>query len=647
MLNVYGLNLEKTAVLDNGFNRVEDMKMNAVSQYTFSLPADDPKAAKCLPYHYVRDGEDGQLFRILNPAKRQDAVGIKTYPCEHVIATLSDDVMFQQHIIGGAGYPTARVIEYILARQTTPHWRLGQCDFSFQYEYAWSSENLLTALYSLTTEFTVPFIWEFNTASYPWTVSLRRIDTSRDPQFYVRAGKNLLAFEAQGNEETVCTRLYGLGYGEGVNQLTISALNGGLPYLQAPQAYIDKYGLISRVYVDRRIESADILLARMQATLAELQDPAQTTTINAADLHELTGEEYDKAEIGRVMLFTDEGLKTYITGTRRNLDMPGDLELTLSTKPKDVASSIADMADRQRIEAVYSQGATQIYGHSIQANATPTKGAVLYFYVPREMVYINSIKAKVRIDRFRSYSKSTAAEAEQVSTSSSSPGSSVTSTAGGGGDKTSRAGGGTRESTEGGGGTSISSGGSSASTTNNYVNTVNGGTGYTGASRTTTSGYTEGHAHQYYAFASHNHDYAFNFTHTHGMGHTHTVPIPTHTHGFTSPSHTHTVSLDDHSHTVEIPSHTHTVRIPSHKHDIEQGIFEFGSPSTATLKVNSNIIATVSNNADIELTTYLQTGDTIPRGSWLKIELVPDDLAYITLDLFVQGFIQSKGGANY
>lgn len=33
----------------------------------------------------------------------------------------------------------------------------------------------------------------------------------------------------------------------------------------------------------------------------------------------------------------------------------------------------------------------------------------------------------------------------------------------------------------------------------------------------------------------------------------------------------------------------------------------------------------------------------IPRGSWLSLEVRPDDLAYISIDLIVQGFIQSRG----
>lgn len=632
MLNVYDRSLVKTAVLENRFDPSEEIKINAVSMYTFSMPADDIKLSKCKPYHFVREGETGRLYRILNPLKAQGDIGIKTFPCEHVIATLSDDVMFQEHTVGGFGYSTSMVIEYILAQQVTRRWKLGECDFSRNFEYHFSSENLLTALFSIPAEFTDPYMWAFDTSTYPWTVSLKRIDAGRSPQFYVRSGKNLLSFETQGNEDTVCTRIFGLGCGEGVNQLTIASVNGGVPYLQAPQQYIDKYGLVQRILVDRRFEIAENLKARMQAILNELQDPPQTTTVKAADLHNMTGEDYDRAEIGRTIYFEDEELKTYITGMRRRGDIPGDLELTLSTKPTDVASTIADMANRQRIEAIYSQGATQIYGHSIQANATPQKGAVLYFYIPGEMVYINSVKAKVRIDRFRSYSKSTAAKAEQVSTSSSGGSTTATSESGGGS-------GGSTVTSESGGHVSQQTVSSQQTTqgTGYYCETE-----YVDMGSASTSIYMNGN---YVATSGHRH---------YNEGHSHRIPVIYHTHNVSIPaiqSHRHNVSVPgapSHQHAVNIPPHEHTVPIPRHFHDIEQGIFEFGSPSGAQIYVNGMLKANMGVDSEIVLTTLLlDSNGNMPRGTWLNVEIRPNDLAYVCIDLFVQGFIQSRGESVY
>ena len=50
-------------------------------------------------------------------------------------------------------------------------------------------------------------------------------------------------------------------------------------------------------------------------------------------------------------------------------------------------------------------------------------------------------------------------------------------------------------------------------------------------------------------------------------------------------------------------------------------------------------------DAEIDLTGYLVDSSTnlIPRGSWLSIEIRPNDLAYVSIDMYVQGFVQSRG----
>lgn len=52
----------------------------------------------------------------------------------------------------------------------------------------------------------------------------------------------------------------------------------------------------------------------------------------------------------------------------------------------------------------------------------------------------------------------------------------------------------------------------------------------------------------------------------------------------------------------------------------------------------------VGNTAELDVTEYLLSNDNmIPRGRWLSLEVRPDDLAYISIDLIIQGFIQSRG----
>lgn len=626
MIEVFDKSRKKVAILENAYGVTEREEINSVSSLTFSLPDTDDKNKYCQPFHFVRH-DGGQLYRIMAPAGTRSDTGSITYECEHVIATLIDDVLFGAHVVGNIGVFTRDSIQYVLDRQTERRWVLGGCDFSRQFEYGWENENLLAALFSIPNRFVDPYMWTFDTSVFPWVVNLKLIDEDAKPQFYIRAGKNLLQREFTSASQDVCTRLYCLGYGEGINQLTIADVNGGVPYLQSPQEYIDKYGLITRIWVDRRFEDAASLMERGQAILSELQDPRLSVTVSAADLYQMTQADYDKAEIGRITLLADDDIKTYITGITRNWDTPGDMQLTLATKPVDVASSIADLADRQRIEQVYSQGATQLYGQSVQANATPDIGAVLNFWIPDEMRIINKVLAKITLDRFRSYSRSTSGGGATTSTSSS----------GGGGTSTSSSGGGTYSSTAvDGGGTRTSSSGGGVSRTL----TLDGGLSATAGeySQSPQTGTTDGHRHSI----------PVSLNHRHAISHSHSFSIPNHTHTVSIPSHSHSFSVGAHTHSVSIPSHTHSVSIPDHTHGIEQGIFEFGGANGATIWVNGQEKGAMGTDHDVDLTEWLLNDDgKIDRGRWHKVEVVPDDLAYVTIDIYIQGFVQSRGGSTY
>ena len=656
MINLYDLSRKKIAVLDNAFEIDETKEINSVYSLEFSMPSTDLKNDLCQKYFYVRYDE-GELYRITSVTKSSsNGQQIIRYFCEHVIATLIDDVIFGSETFGNLGFYTSDAINYILSKQTTMRWVIGTCDFSRQFEYTLENENLLAGLFSIANRFDVPYMWSYDTNVFPWRVSLKAIDTTEKPLFYIRAGKNIL--EPSETEETaeICTKLYCLGYGDGINQLTIKSVNNGIPYLLAEQEYIDKYGLISRIFTDKRFTDAQSLKERGQALLNELKTPRMTREFDVVDLYELTKADYDKAEVGRITLLTDDNTKTYITKITKRLDEAGDLKIELSTKTADIASSIADLADRQRINEVYSQGATQIYAQSVQANATTEKGAILSFFIPAEMKIVNAVKAKITLNRFRSYSQATAGGGESIVSSSDGGSSVVASNSGGSSTPTSSSGGSSTPTSNAAGDASVTSVSAKESI---YISNVIGSspiympktdivgeTAYGGSSLTFSHKHTAGTLYLPYTYLglvpNHYHQYS-------ASGHSHTVNIPSHSHSVSIPAHTHSVSIPSHNHSVSIPSHTHTVNIPNHTHGIVQGIYEFGSPTSADLYVNGIKKATIpASSSEIDITQYLLNEQGyVPRGSWINLEVKPNDLSYVIINLFVQGFIQSAGGGTY
>lgn len=609
MIEVYNRDRRRVAILQNAFDVSESRKINALWYLTFSLPAGDPKNAYCNAFWYVRDTDsrDSPLYRIMPRDRQRGETSVNTYECEHVLATLMDDILYSYHVPNEAN--TRGYLTYILDRQTVKNWVLGDVEFTRRFEYAWENENLLAALFSIAAPLD-GYIWETDTSVYPWKVSLRQLDTQGIPELYVRAGHNMLSYGDSSSPTQICTRLYPLGYGEGVNQLTIAGVNGGLPYIQSPQSYIDKYGLISRVWTDRRYENPESLLAAAQSMLAELQEPLVQYECGLA---EIKGEA--QARIGqRVRIITDEDeiIDTYITELtieRGECDM---VTVGLANKSTDIASTVADMADRQRIESTYAQGATQLYSLALQGNASSAEGLELNFYLPSDLRIINKIIAKVQMSSFRAYSSATKTTNTVTATSTDGGGDTYTSSSGGGSETTTKSGGGSTVTSEGGGG--------SAETTHGSSNVE-----WTYGSTTTVSG----HSHEIRMVSYHEHE----------------VEFPEHEHDVDIPSHRHTVNIPDHDHRISIPAHSHNVQIPGHAHDITPGIYYFGAPKSFTLYVNGRAKQTFSaTGAELDLTSYLTGEDgKIPRGAWHTIEIRPDDLAYISIDMYVQGFVQSRG----
>ncbi len=594
MMEVFDRSRRRVAILENAHGVSEQQRINSVWRLGFSLPWADPKNQFCRPFWYVRrDG--GELYRIMPAQMDVDETGAITYQCEHVLATLIDNILFGYHVVGNLGTYTADVIRYVLNHQLVMNWVLAECDFRNQFEYGWEQESLLSALFSIAAALSGPYLWATDTSVYPWRLSLKRLDITGRPEMYVRRRHNMTAFRQGTDPQQVVTRLYPLGYGEGVNQLGIGSVNGGVPYLQSPKAVTDRYGIIERVWADRRYEDPASLKAAGEAMLRELQEPLESYEVG---YQELGQSDYDGAAVGKRVriLFPEAGrqVDTIITEVNRNYEDVEQSSIVVANRETSIASSLADMADRQRIEQTYAQGATQLYSQALQGNASAQKGLVMDFFIPQEMRIINKVLAKIRLSAFRAYSQSTESQATQAASSTTTDAQTYSSAAGGGAWTT----------TGGGGGVTTDTGDSG-------INVK-----YANAETTTVSG------------------------HSHHIRH-----VISHQHEITLRDHTHRLEIGSHSHTVTIGGHSHTVTIPGHDHRITPGIFEFGSPKSFALYANGVKQADFSGgNAELDVTPFLVGEDRmIPRGSWLSLEVRPDDLAYISIDLIVQGFVQSRG----
>ena len=591
---VYDLNMNLVAYLENAATVGYEQPMNGLHRAWFTLPADDPKNAECLPMRYVELYEDGQrldLYRIMPSTARRSTDGKTiTYECEHVLGTLIDDVLFQSHTIGGLGVYTEDVLEYLLSKQTVKRWKLGTVAFNRQFEYNWENENLLNAIRSVPRPFVEEYMWTWDTSTYPWTLNL--VEPSSEVDAYIRYGLNLQGIERQIDPRNLCTRLYGLGYGEGVNQLTFAEINDGKPYIDADTQ--DQFGIISDIFVDRRFEHPETLKARCEAILQERKMPRITYTVQAADISKITETPIHKFKSGGKVRVIDEDLgidvESRVVNVRKQdmMGRPGDVELEISNKSVDIAGIINEMTEKQRINDLYAQGATNWDTHDFADNCDPEHPAVLRFWVPEDTARINKVMLSYQVEAFRAYSKS-AMEGGQAS---------ITSEAGGG----------------------------------TLVTATIGNTYAAGSQGTYKLG---------------NELVAGNLILGGGSGGWSTLPGGTDGHTHDIPPHSHFIS---HEHLITIPNHVHTVTLPNHTHGIDYGIFSGPTPTAVTVKVDGNVVPGLGTSADeVDIIPYLakDSGGKIQRGTWHTIEIAPNSLGRVVASVVSQIFVQSRGGGNY
>lgn len=663
MITIKDLKRTNTAILENAYEVGYNKKNNVLDTASFNMPSDDVKNEKIKSMHYAEIIDDDTdeyigLYRILPQVHSYRSTSdYRRYNLEHVLGTLLGVTMYKYHQF--QNYTTREVLTRLLNMQHTKHWVLGDVEFTRYFHYSWENENLLSAILSVPKSFDVPYIWETDTTSYPWTLHLRKPKTHISTR--IVDGHNLKGFTMEEDPGALYNRIYPLGSGEGVNQLDITKVNNGIPYLENVQS-IAKYGLYEYTWADRRFEDAESLKKSAQALIDKWSVPKVSWTANVSDVSHITGIKADKIRKGSICQLNLEGygpieLQVLEESKDDIFENKGDLEIVLGNKLDDLGTTQTDLERRQQINELYSQGATNILNFSYQDNCDKKRPATIPFYIDDDVVNINSIELTFRTKRFRAYSGITEGGGGVVK-STSSGGGTTRSTTSGGSVSTSTASGGssTRTSSSAGESTRTSSSGGAVSTSTQSGGAV--GTTSTGSALynnvySSSEMGAKGTTAHYHMIAgehlSHSHGFSIG-SHSHGFSignHTHTLTIPAHTHTVSIPSHTHSFEIPNHSHDVTIPNHSHEIDIPDHTHDIIHEIVEAPtSASSVGITVDGNPVPHTSTSGDrINLAKYMNKNNDgiISRGRH-EITITPNALARIEADVILRVFIRSQIG---
>ncbi|MGG3042617.1 phage tail spike protein [Bacillus anthracis] len=677
MLKLYNKQLQLKAYLENAFKISYEQQFNAIWTAAFSLPLNDLKDKEITAFDFLEIFDNGKrigMFRILpKETVKNENTKTVTYKCEHVLATLLSDVLFRYHQL--SNYTTKDVIEYLLSQQEIKHWKLGKCDFTRYFHYSWEHENtILGPLFSVPKPFDEPYewTWDDSVGNYPWTLNLVKV--SNEITGEIRYRKNLKGIRKEEDPTDIITRIYPLGYGEGVNQLDITKVNPTKKeYIEAPKHVIDKYGIQKYIWVDRRFENVDALFSSGQALLNKKCIPKVSYSVESIDYELIDPYKLEKYEVGKLIRIDDEelGIKIDVRLMKKSKSdvngNPLNMSLVIGDPIEDLGTTQADLERRQKINETYSQGATNIDSHGYNDNCDPESPAVIKFFLPEDLVNINSLILTYEIEEFRAYSRATKGGGAIVE-STSAGGAVVNSTSAGGGvvNSTSSGGGSTQTSSSGGGSTQTSTSGGGGS----FTSEAGGGA----VPSTTQKSFAEMHLMSgvpQNSVGSENWGYHLHevvipgdaFSHSHTVNvpshkhqvnipaHSHSVTIPAHTHSVQIPDHTHQINIPNHTHEINIPNHTHTISLPDHTHDIQHGIYKLQEkPGKVTVKVDGNIVPMDSISAqNINLIPYLSKdgGGKIERNKWHEVTITPDKLGRVNANIISRLFIQSRIGGTF
>lgn len=412
-------------------------------------------------------------------------------------------------------------------------------------------------------------------------------DLGENNNVEIRLGYNMESITRDYDPTDVITRAIILGYGEGINQLTITSVNNGVDYIEDSQA-VNSYGVIEGVITNKDIQDAGTLKTWGQTALNEKKQPRLTLDTKMKDLSVLPGYELDKYSLGDTLHTVNSVLNidvyARVIETEIDIIQPNKRDNVISTRPIRLTDQIIDLKQRNQTLENAPQGSTCIFAYPKAENIDSTHPMEIDLDIPEETININRVYLHIHGRKFRANSKDTAAGGGTTQTSSSGGGSTETSSSGGGQ---------TVQTTS----TNIFTG-DSIGTLDEFGNPI--------MDNVWTSGNQQ--------VQKHAHPYDKNHTHT----------------------------IDSHEHTVDVPDHTHTTDIPEHIHEQDYGIYEGTYPKNVRIKINGEDLnvnygdgENIFDEYNIDITAKVSKGNN-------KIQITTEQNGRIDAVAYSQIFIQSK-----
>ncbi len=339
-------------LLDQSLHEVERL---ACSRLSLDLQVDPLSKATMYTDRSERQVRVGDFVELFSP---DGSVGIfravrtdTTYAgewrqkvdLEHGLVTLSDDLAIGGNVLTG---PVRQVFSTLLEGQSVRFWVLGACDvpddIEIAYEYRY--ETKLQAITGLVRKIPDGYALEFDQSVFPWEMHIRRIDDTVACEG--RLSRNLKKTVVTVDRDSLCTRLYAFGAGEGDERITLEGLAGAM-YLDADTQ--DEWGIVSKCITSEDAYDALTLKRVAEKYLERYKTPKVSVTTDAHDLYIITGVDFDRWQLGRMcrLAMPDFGMTVLERVVRLQwpdvFGKPNQVSVTLANRLRTASDEIAEL----------------------------------------------------------------------------------------------------------------------------------------------------------------------------------------------------------------------------------------------------------------------------------------------------------------
>ncbi|MFA6364744.1 phage tail spike protein [Methanoregula sp.] len=353
----------KAAYLENAFNVERTEKANSAPTLSFSLPADDAKAAYLTKayevkiYNTIKDRFEG--IYILDDSTDKWSSSGSTIECNYsgVISQLVGEDNISYDTTSTPKTPT-QIVTALLALQTntTTPITVGTIQPTTSFAIAVENTNILKALLEAVS-YLGGRIEVDDSRALNWYTDLSTTTPTRE----IRYQKNMIGVTRKRDYTSLTNRLYAYGYGETEAQLTLIDAGEAHEYIEDATSQA-AYGIQIKRITDKRIIHPTTLLLWAQKVLAEYKDPIFSYQVDVANLavHPDFTFDLEDLEVGQIVRVVNSDLIDPLTGLGLNVNVkivsvttdlstPHSITVELANATKSLADSIAASADTSSV----------------------------------------------------------------------------------------------------------------------------------------------------------------------------------------------------------------------------------------------------------------------------------------------------------